>query len=273
MRFSSPGVPPSSEVSTSVKAVDAHVLHAEIVVLLAKDVIEPVPPAGMRSGFYSPYFIVPKKSGGLRPILDLRTFESEASQATVQIAHAETHFRVHPSPRLVCSDRPEGRVLSCLDSSSTQAVSALCVRGSSISVQGPALRAGPVSPRLHESRGGSPCYHERTGRSHPQLSRRLAHSCSVSGAVMRTQGFGAQSPQSAPRACVPACCGLHGGLCQRLGCHVQRACSVRGVDGPPSSSSSWALLSLRYMWGHTVERNVVPHRSTVLHKYRHTTMK
>ncbi len=26
----------------------------------------------MRSGFYSPYFIVPKKSGGLRPILDLR---------------------------------------------------------------------------------------------------------------------------------------------------------------------------------------------------------
>ncbi len=98
------------------------------------------------------------------------SFESEPSQATVQDAHAETHFRVHPSPRLVCSDRPEGCVLSCLDSSLTQAVSALCVRGSSISVQGPALRAGPVSPRLHESRGGSPCSHERTGRSHPQLS-------------------------------------------------------------------------------------------------------
>ncbi len=56
---------------TSVKAVDTHVLRAEIVVLLAKDAIEPVPPADMRSGFYSPYFIVPKKSGGLRPILDL----------------------------------------------------------------------------------------------------------------------------------------------------------------------------------------------------------
>ncbi len=40
-----------------------------------------------------------------------------------------------------------------------------------------------------------------------------------------------------------------------------------------SSSSSWALLSFRYMWGHTVERNVMPHRTTVLHKYRHTTMK
>ncbi len=57
---------------TSVKAVDTHVLHAEIAVLLAKDAIGLVPPADMRSGFYSPYFIVPKKSGGLRPILDLR---------------------------------------------------------------------------------------------------------------------------------------------------------------------------------------------------------
>ncbi len=120
---------------------------------------------------------------------------SFCSAAGPAAACAETHFRVHLSPRLVCSDRPEGRVLSCLDSSSTQAVSALCVRGSSISVQGPTLQAGPVSPRLHESRGGSPCSHERTGRPHPQLSRRLAHSHSVSGTVMRTQGFGAQSPQ------------------------------------------------------------------------------
>ncbi len=57
---------------TSVKAADAPILRAEIAVLLAKDAIEPVPPADMRSGFYSPYFIAPKKGGGLRPILDLR---------------------------------------------------------------------------------------------------------------------------------------------------------------------------------------------------------
>ncbi len=57
---------------TSVLSKDAPVLHAEVAVLLAKDAIEPVPPAEMKSGFYSPYFIVPKKDGGLRPILDLR---------------------------------------------------------------------------------------------------------------------------------------------------------------------------------------------------------
>ncbi len=57
---------------TSVKPADAPVLRAEIAVLLVKDAIEPVPPADMRSGLFSPYFIVPKKGGGLRPILDLR---------------------------------------------------------------------------------------------------------------------------------------------------------------------------------------------------------
>ncbi|KAL0172912.1 hypothetical protein M9458_033223, partial [Cirrhinus mrigala] len=45
---------------------------AEIAVLLAKDAIETFPSAKMKNGFYSPYFIVSKKGGGLRPILDLR---------------------------------------------------------------------------------------------------------------------------------------------------------------------------------------------------------
>ncbi|KAL0163759.1 hypothetical protein M9458_039512, partial [Cirrhinus mrigala] len=61
---------------TSVRSdTDASVLRAEIAVLLAKDAIEPVPPAEMKSGFYSPYFIVPKKSGRLQPILDLRVLK------------------------------------------------------------------------------------------------------------------------------------------------------------------------------------------------------
>ncbi len=47
-------------------------LCGEITVLLARDVMEPVPPADMKTGFFSPYFIVPKKGGGWRPILDLR---------------------------------------------------------------------------------------------------------------------------------------------------------------------------------------------------------
>ncbi|KAI2644936.1 Inactive tyrosine-protein kinase 7 [Labeo rohita] len=61
-----------SVLSTSVRSKNTAVLHAEIAVLLAKDAIETVPSAEMKKGFYSPYLIVPKKGGGLRPILDLR---------------------------------------------------------------------------------------------------------------------------------------------------------------------------------------------------------
>ncbi len=66
--------PPKFSVvlETSVTARNAPVLCEEIAVLLAKDAIKPVPPAEMRQWFYSPYFIVPKKGSGLRPILDLR---------------------------------------------------------------------------------------------------------------------------------------------------------------------------------------------------------
>ncbi|KAL0195086.1 hypothetical protein M9458_008658, partial [Cirrhinus mrigala] len=56
-------------LTTSVQGPNTAVLRAEIAVLLA---IETVPSAEMKKGFYSPYFIVPKKGGGLRPILDLR---------------------------------------------------------------------------------------------------------------------------------------------------------------------------------------------------------
>ncbi len=55
-------------------------------------------------------------------------FEPGPSQAPVQNAHTETHLWVRPSPRLVCSDRPEGRVLPCVDPSAPQAIPAVCVR-------------------------------------------------------------------------------------------------------------------------------------------------
>ncbi len=103
------------------------------------------------------------------------SFEPCSSQAAVQDVDAETHFWMRPSPRLVCSDRPEGRILSCLDPPATQAIPAFRVRGTGVSVQGPALRAVPVASRLHQSRGGGPCPPERTRCAHSQLPRRLAH--------------------------------------------------------------------------------------------------
>ncbi len=113
--------------------------------------------------------------------------EPGPSQAPVQDVDAETHFSMHPSVRLVRSDRPEGRVLSCLNPPSTQTVSPLCIRRTSISVQSPPLRAIPVASCLHQGRGGSPCSIKGSRHSRSQLPRRLAHTGPVSSTVVRTQ--------------------------------------------------------------------------------------
>ncbi|XP_077060691.1 uncharacterized protein LOC143712393 [Siphateles boraxobius] len=53
-------------------ATQASVLQQEISSLLLKGAIEEITPGETERGFYSRYFLVPRKGGGLRPILDLR---------------------------------------------------------------------------------------------------------------------------------------------------------------------------------------------------------
>ncbi len=116
-------------------------------------------------------------------------------QAPVQDADAQAHDQIHSAPGLVCSNQPEGRLLSCFDSSMTQTVPMVCIRGSGMAVQGLPLRALPVSPCLHE--GHRRCAYPATGsrRQGPQLPRRLAHPGPIQRAVVRSQGLGASAPQ------------------------------------------------------------------------------
>lgn len=51
-------------------------LRQEIWALLQKEAIEPLDISTQDGGFYATYFIIPKKDGGLRPILDLRPLNS-----------------------------------------------------------------------------------------------------------------------------------------------------------------------------------------------------
>lgn len=66
--------PPFSRVRMTLvrDPVQAQFLKREILILLQKDAIMKVDPSEQLAGFYSTYFLVPKKDGGLRPILDLR---------------------------------------------------------------------------------------------------------------------------------------------------------------------------------------------------------
>ncbi len=347
---------------TSVKAVDTHVLRAEIAVLLAKDAIELVPPADMRSGFYSPYFIVPKKSGGLRPILDLRVLNRSLHKlpfkmltqkrifecvrprdwfAAIDLKDAYFHVSILPrhrpflrfafegrayqykvlpfglalSPRVftkvvegaLVPMREQGiRILNYLDDwlILAQSREQLCEHRDlvlshlsqlglqvnweksklapvqRISFLGMELDSVEQSARLTEERAQSVlnCLNTFRGRTAVPLKlfqRLLGHMAGRSGsnparlASYETASALASWPspemgvatrhvssgnhsgmppnlqpmvrplvssgRSSPRAGVPACCSLHGCLCHRLGGHVQRAGSVRGVDGPPTA--------------------------------------
>ncbi len=53
-------------------ASEASVLQQELCSLLQKGAIEEIPQSDIEQGFFSRYFLVPKRDGGLRPILDLR---------------------------------------------------------------------------------------------------------------------------------------------------------------------------------------------------------
>ncbi len=61
----------SGILPTTVFPGQATLLRQEIVSLLEKGAIEELPPTRKKSGFYSRYCSVPKKDGGLHPILDL----------------------------------------------------------------------------------------------------------------------------------------------------------------------------------------------------------
>ncbi|KAI2667881.1 ORF V: Enzymatic polyprotein [Labeo rohita] len=159
-------------LSTSVHS-DTHaaVLRAEVAVLLAKDAIEPVPPAEMKSGFYSPYFIAPKKSSGLRPILDLRALNRSLLRLP---------FKMLTTKRMLTCIRPQDWFAAIDLKDAYFHVSILPL---------------PFSPRLYKSRGGCPVPSLADGHSHPQLSRRLASHSSLARSVVRTEGLGAPAPQ------------------------------------------------------------------------------
>ncbi len=71
IQFGSPPPRFNGVVPTLVDPVQALVMGREVDTLLRKEAIEVVPPHERESRFYSRHFIVPKKDGGLHPILDL----------------------------------------------------------------------------------------------------------------------------------------------------------------------------------------------------------
>ncbi len=162
------------EMSVAVR--NAPVLREEIAVLLAKDAIEPIPPAEMRQGFHSPYFIIPKKGGGLRPILDLRVLNRALHKLPFKmLTHRRMIKCIQPQDWFAAIDLKD----AYFHVSIIPRFYGLCSKDGDGST-GRRRRPYPVT-------GGE--------RQDPQLPRRLAYPSPIQRAVGRSQGLGASAPQ------------------------------------------------------------------------------
>src|SRR4029434_3598386 len=76
LQFARPPPPFGGAIQSVVQQGQSHFLQDEIASLLREEAISIVPPEEENAGFYSRYFLVPKRDGNYRPILDLRDRKS-----------------------------------------------------------------------------------------------------------------------------------------------------------------------------------------------------
>ncbi|KAI2649150.1 Retrovirus-related Pol polyprotein from transposon 17.6 [Labeo rohita] len=83
---------PQETIMRTLPVFQDAVVSGELITRVWKEAIEVVPPHDRESGFYSRYFIVPKKDGGLRPILS-ETAEPLSHAAEVQNVDSQKFLR------------------------------------------------------------------------------------------------------------------------------------------------------------------------------------
>ncbi|XP_061589562.1 LOW QUALITY PROTEIN: nucleolar protein 14 [Cololabis saira] len=92
--------PPSGVRETSVRDPGrALCLSQEIAKLFDKKAITRVHPRTQSSGFYSTYFLIPKKDTSLRPVLDLRGLNQYQWFNSIDLKDAYFHVPIHPDHR------------------------------------------------------------------------------------------------------------------------------------------------------------------------------
>ncbi len=173
IQFGAPPPPFKGLFLTCVNPEQALVLEQEVSSLPRKEAIEVVPPLDRESGFYSRYFVVPKKDGGATSNFRSAATELLSQAPEVQNAYCKTGRVLDQIRGLVRHDRSKIRLFPRIHPSQSQEVPEVRFQGQSLPISGSSLRPNTLTPNFHEVRGCCPGSPASPGHPHTQLHRRL----------------------------------------------------------------------------------------------------
>ncbi len=134
-------------------ASKASVLQQELSSLLQKGAIEEIPQSDIERGFFSSYFLVPKRDGGLRPILDLRRLNFSLYKGKFKMLTMKT----------IMSQIQGGNWFVTIDLKDAyfhiqvvqrhQEFPSIRLWREGLPIQGPSLRSGLGAKNIHEIHG------------------------------------------------------------------------------------------------------------------------
>ncbi len=119
-------------------------------------------------------FLMPKKDGGLHPILDLRPLNCVLSKRLFKmITLRQILSHIRPGDWFISVDLKDA-YFHIQVAPPPQALSEICIRGDSVPIHGPALRLMSGPSYVYEMHGRCSFASEAERNAHPELSRQLA---------------------------------------------------------------------------------------------------
>ncbi len=170
-------------------ASKASVLQLELSSLLQKGAIEDIPQSDIEREFFSRYFLVPKRDGGLRPILDLRCLNFSLYKGKFKMLTMKTIMsQIQGGDWFVTIDLKDAYFHIQIIQRHRR-IPSVCLRREGLPIQGPSLRPGLGVENIHEMHECCAGPFEAPGHSCAELPGRLAHSGSLQGASESSQRY------------------------------------------------------------------------------------
>ncbi|VDI61342.1 Hypothetical predicted protein [Mytilus galloprovincialis] len=173
--------PPKTGVKiTSVPAKDLEILHLEVKELMEKSAVEYVPQADILNGFYSTFFLVPKKTGDMRPVINLKPLNRYLRKQHFKMDSLSTVLNVVKQGDWAISLDLKDAYMHIPVFSKTQTVSeVLCKKQPLLTIFSSTVWSNISSSSFYQSSIGSSCTFTSTRHQTSSIPGRLVSSKSI----------------------------------------------------------------------------------------------